>query len=121
MAVALLARLPIQRVHRIALSTFFFLFGFCFASWASRIPDIKMKLQLSDGELGGVLFALPVGLMMSLPISGWIVGKYGSRLALTIGAIIYPITLIFLGLAETRWQLAAVLFVFGLWGNMCKK
>ena len=63
MAVALLARLPIQRVHRIALSTFFFLFGFCFASWASRIPDIKSKLQLSDGELGGVLFALPVGLM----------------------------------------------------------
>ena len=87
MTTALLARLPLQRVHRIAVSTFFFLFGLCFATWASRIPDIKLKLQLSDGELGGVLFALPVGLMTSLPISGWMVGKYGSRLALTIGAV----------------------------------
>ncbi|TKK67443.1 MFS transporter [Ilyomonas limi] len=119
MATALLARLPIQRVHRIAVSSFFFLFGLCFATWASRIPDIKLELQLSDGELGGVLFALPVGLMTSLPISGWIVGKYGSRIALTVGAVLYPITLIFLGLAATRWQLAAALFVFGLWGNMC--
>ncbi len=119
MVLAQLARLPIQRVHRIALSTFFFLFGLCFASWASRIPDIKLKLQLSDGELGGVLFALPVGLMVSLPVSGWLVSKWGSRLALTIGAVLYPVTLIFLGLAATRWQLAAALFVFGLWGNLC--
>ncbi len=75
-------------------------------------------LQLSDGQLGSVLFALPVGLMTSLPLSGWIVGKYGSRTGIFISSILYPITLIFLGLVTTSWQLAAVLFVFGLWGNL---
>ncbi len=118
MAFTIAARLPKNRLHRIAVSCFFFLFGLSFASWASRIPDIKDKLQLSDGELGGVLFALPAGLMVSLPISGWIVGKYGSRRAILAGATLYPVTLIFLGLAATCWELAAVLFVFGLWGNL---
>jgi hypothetical protein len=35
--------------------------GLCFATWASRIPDIKMTLALSDADLGSILFALPVG------------------------------------------------------------
>jgi hypothetical protein len=35
-------------------------------SWASRIPDIKEKLQLSEAGLGSVLLALPLGLMASL-------------------------------------------------------
>ena len=30
-----------RRLHRIAVSSFFFLAGICFASWASRIPDIQ--------------------------------------------------------------------------------
>src|SRR6478672_8451006 len=67
------------RMHRIAVSIFFFISGLTFASWASRIPDIKEKLQLTEAGLGSVLFALPVGLMCSLPLSGWLVSKFGSR------------------------------------------
>lgn len=110
---------PPRRIHRIAVSTFFFLFGLCFATWASRIPDIKTRLHLSDGELGQILFALPAGLMVSLPISGWLVGRWGSRYALLSGAILYPLTLVAIGLVATPLQLAGVLFVFGLWGNLC--
>ena len=33
---------------RLATSLFFFGMGFCFATWASRIPDIKSMLQLSE-------------------------------------------------------------------------
>jgi MFS family permease len=57
----------------------FFLQGLCFASWASRIPNIQQKLHLSEAELGAVLFVLPVGLMLSLPISGYLITKTGSR------------------------------------------
>jgi len=67
------------RIYRIATSVFFFIAGFTFATWASRIPDIQNKLHLSDGGLGAVLFALPVGLMISLPISGWLVSHYGKQ------------------------------------------
>ena len=56
--------------RRIVLSGFFFLTGICFASWASRIPDIKMQLGLSDGAFGGLLFFLPIGSFLGIPISG---------------------------------------------------
>ena len=68
-----------RKANRFAVSCFFFIAGITFASWASRIPDIKAILHLSDAGLGGVLFALPVGSMTSLPLSGWLVAKFGSK------------------------------------------
>jgi MFS family permease len=112
------SKLPVLRVHRIAASVFFFIAGICFASWASRIPDIQAHLHLNDGGLGSVLFALPVGLMTSLPLSGWLVTKFGSkRMALT-GGLLYPLVLCGLGLVGHTWQLVAVLFLFGFFGNL---
>ena len=49
-----------QGVYRLSVSTFYFLQGLVFASWASRIPDIKSALGLNDADLGSVLFAVPV-------------------------------------------------------------
>lgn len=106
------------RVHRIATSVFFFIAGVCFASWASRIPDIQSRLHLNDAGLGSVLFALPVGLMCSLPLSGWLVTRYGSKKMLLAGALAYPLILCALGLVAETWQLVTVLFFFGLFGNL---
>ena len=106
-----------SRLYRIAVSGFFFIAGITFATWASRIPDIKTSLQLSDAALGGVLLALPLGLMMSLPISGWLITKYGSRKMLITGALFYPFLLLVLGIAATLWQLIGGLFLFGLLDN----
>ncbi len=111
------ASLPASH-YRKAVSTFFFIAGFTFASWASRIPDIKLKLQLSDGGLGSVLFALPVGLMLSMPFSGYLVSRFGSRLVVVVVSMLYPIVLTFLGLVNAPWQLASVLFCFGFLGNL---
>ena len=38
--------------QRIALSSYFFLSGLCFATWASRIPTIKEFFNLNEAELG---------------------------------------------------------------------
>ena len=108
----------LSRIYRIATSVFFFVAGLTFATWASRIPDIQNKLQLSDAGLGGVLFALPAGLMTSLPLSGWLVGRFGSRKLVIIGAILYPLTLILLGVAGSIWVLTLGLFLFGLFANV---
>jgi MFS family permease len=107
-----------NRTHRIGVSAFFFLFGFCFASWASRIPAIQQKIGLTETELGLVLFSLPVGLFVSLPLSGWLVAKKGSKAVVCIAAIIYSSVLITLGIANSRLQLIVALFCFGLAGNM---
>ncbi|MEO6637849.1 MAG: MFS transporter, partial [Ginsengibacter sp.] len=111
-------RTSLLRMYRIATSVFFFIAGLTFATWASRIPDIQHKLQLSDGGLGAVLFSLPVGLMLSLPISGWMVSKYGSRRVVIIAAVIYPAILLLLAMAASVIQLSAALFLFGILGNL---
>ncbi|MEO8413423.1 MAG: MFS transporter [Ginsengibacter sp.] len=106
------------RTYRIATSVFFFIAGLTFATWASRIPDIQNKLHLSDSGLGGVLFALPVGLMISLPLSGWLVSRFGSRKMVIAGALLYPLLLIPLSLAVTVLQLTSALFLFGIASNL---
>src|SRR5579859_3279769 len=114
----LLLSLPPRRANRIAVSCFFFLAGLCFSSWASRIPSIQQKLHLNNVSLGGVLLALPCGLMASLPLAGWLVAKFGSR-PIAIGAgLLYASILPLLGFAGAVWQLVTVLFFFGMAGNM---
>lgn len=104
--------------RRVVLSGFFFLTGICFASWASRIPDIKMQLGLSDGAFGGILFFLPIGSFIGIPISGSLTAKQGSKRIVIIASIIYPLSLIALGFANTTTLLAIVLFLFGMAGNL---
>lgn len=106
------------RTYRFAVAAFFFIAGICFASWASRIPDISKALHLSEGSLGAVLFALPIGSMCSLPLSGWLVAKLGSRKVATLSGLIYPSVLICLGFCNTVPLLITTLFFFGLFGNM---
>ena len=104
---------------RLATSLFFFGMGFCFATWASRIPDIKSILQLSEAELGTLLFALPVGQLIAMPVSGKIVTKYGSRKISILGLLSYAICLPLLGAAKSEWQLGGGLFLFGFVSNFC--
>jgi len=106
------------RIYRIAVSAFFFIAGLTFATWASRIPDIKTQLQLSNARLGAVLFALPAGLMTSLLFAGWLVSRFGSRRVMIAAALLYPAMLVLLGLSNNVWQLAFVLFLFGLSSNL---
>ncbi len=110
--------LPQRRLHRIAVSSFFFLAGICFFSWASRIPDIQSRLKLNNAALGGILLCLPIGLLTSLPVAGFLVAKYGSRIIVIVAAALYAITLPMLGFADTSAQLMITLFVFGFGGNM---
>ncbi|HVY74074.1 MAG TPA: MFS transporter [Puia sp.] len=107
-----------RRLHRIAVSCLFFLAGLCFASWASRIPAIQSKLGLNNASLGGVLLCLPIGLLTSLPVAGFLVAKYGSRIVVLSAATLYACTLPMLGFASSATQLMITLFVFGFGGNM---
>jgi MFS family permease len=104
---------------RIAVALFYFSMGLCFASWASRIPDIKTNLQLSDAAFGSILFALPVGQFLMMTFSGKLVTRYGSRNMLLIALPLYTICLSNVGLVNRGWQLAIALFLFGISGNVC--
>jgi len=102
---------------RATVGVMFFLAGLCFASWASRIVTVQQTLHLSDAALGAILFSLPVGLMLSLPFSGWIITIIGSRKLLIAALIAYGVALIGLSLAQNVVQLIACLICFGFSSN----
>lgn len=104
---------------RWAVSLLYFGMGLCFATWASRIPVIKTALHLSEGELGSILFALPVGQLLAMMFSGKIISRFGSHKILPIALCFYVVGLLGLGLAIQGWHLAMGLFAFGLAGNFC--
>ena len=109
---------PSVRAGRQAVASLFFLQGFVFATWASRIPQVQAALGLSNAALGSVLLALPVGLMVSLPPAGWAAGRLGSGRVVRWAMPAYAGTLVLIAVADSGWQLAATLFLFGVTGNL---
>jgi MFS family permease len=53
--------------------------GFAFATWASRIPQVRDRLGLEPATLGLVLLAVAAGSLLALPLSGPVVTRFGSR------------------------------------------
>lgn len=88
---------------------FFFLSGFCFASWASRIPTIKTDFDYNEAELGTILLFMPISSMIGLPFSGWLVSRYDSRIPLTGGFLLLSIAIFGIGFAwSTPWLVASI-------------
>src|SRR3954452_19800501 len=103
---------------RIRISLFFFFYGFTFATWASRIPNIQQNLHLSDTKLGAVLLAMPVGSFLTLPFSGYFTSKLGSRKVVIFTSLIYASLLSGIGFSNSVFLLTICLFLFGSSGNM---
>lgn len=107
-----------QASYRVTIGVFFFVMGLSFASWASRIPDIKLALGLNDAQLGSALFAAPLGQLPSMLFAGLLVNRFGSRKVLAVSLLLYTGALVFLGLASSLQQLFGGLFLFGVAGNL---
>lgn len=104
--------MDLRRKQRIALGSYFFMAGFGFATWASRIPTIKAFFDLNEAQLGNLLLAMPVSSLIGLPISGWLVSRFESRLPLQFSFIIFSIALALIGFAESIIVLIAGIFLF---------
>jgi MFS family permease len=102
--------------HRVFLSIFFFISGFSFSTWASRIPTIKSFFEFNDAQLGTLLLAMPISSLIGLPISGWLVSKYDSRVPLATACGLNALALAAIGYASTIWLLvpAICLFAFSM-------
>ena len=98
--------------ERISLSIYFFLLGFGFASWASRIPSIKENFDFNEAELGNLLLAMPISSLIGLPISGWLVSKFDSRVPLFASFAVFAASLYAIGSVSRLDQLVIAVSVF---------
>ena len=104
--------------HRVAVSVFFYTCGTTFATWAARIPSVKDQFGLNEAELGAILFMLPLGSLVALPIAGWSVSKFGSRGMLLLSTLMYAALLTSLSFCHSTWMLSIALFFFGFFGDI---
>jgi MFS family permease len=107
----------LKRLRR-ANAVYFFISGFGYSSWTSRIPGIKESLKLNDAHFGTLLFMMPLGLIITMPFTGKLLDHYKSRFIMLIGAMMYNIVLAFLGFSRYTWVLGIFLFFFGSSRNL---
>ncbi|MFY0652234.1 MAG: MFS transporter [Cyclobacteriaceae bacterium] len=103
-----------QLRQRIAVSVFFFIHGTSFATWTSRIPDIKQTLSLNDAEIGMVLLVMPFSSLLGLFLAGWLNRNFDNKPPLVVAMLIQCSALVGIGLSSTVVQLAASLFCLSL-------
>ena len=110
---------PKERI-RYAVLSFFLAQGLCFSSWASRIPDVKAMFDVYDVFYWGlVLFLIPVGKFVSIPLAGFLVSRLGSRIMVQASVFGYALSLFLIGAVSSIYALGACLFFFGVFWNMC--
>ena len=106
---------------KVAVSIAFIGAGFGFASWASRIPQVRDRLGMDPGQLGLVLLSLAVGSLIALPLAGIAVGRFGAARIVAVASCVVAAALCGIGLgyeagiAPVAVSLFASGFAFGMW------
>ena len=59
--------------------------GFAFASWMSRVPDVREILDLTPGMLSVLLLSVSAGSLLGLPVAGRIAHRFGAVASVRIG------------------------------------
>src|ERR1700732_2984963 len=81
--------------NRVAISLVFFLNGFGLASWFIHIPSVKEQLGLNEQQLGLALLGTGLGSLVTMWLSGWLMGRFGSRRVLTAATLCFAVFLLF--------------------------
>ncbi|HEY2879659.1 MFS transporter [Nocardioides sp.] len=86
---------------RNAVALVFGLNGFCFATLASRVPDLRESLDLTNGALGALLLSVAVGSMIGMPASGHLIERFGAGAVVRLGALVDLVGLVVAGAMAT--------------------
>jgi MFS family permease len=97
-----------------ALTAFFAIDGFIFASWAVRIPAVKEQAAASPAMLGLALLGVSGGAVATMTISGALCRRFGSRQVTVAGAAWLSLALLLPPLAHSALWLGLALVVFGI-------
>ena len=104
---------PSPRAARIAVGALFFINGFAFATWVSRIPEVQRALGLTPALLGAALMGLGVGSFVAMPVAGWLIAGTGSRRVVAVSALACAALLAPLAFAADAVTLGVALGLFG--------
>lgn len=78
---------PALLTARNAVALSFALNGLVFASLVSRLPDLRGRLELSNGGLGTLLLAISCGSLLALPSTGRVIERIGAGATVRAGVL----------------------------------
>lgn len=96
-----------------ALAMLFLVDGTGFGTWAAHVPVFKQLLHIENGSLTVVLISVIVGALLTMPVTGQLIARYGSRSVVRIAAISYILTIALLAQASSFLLLVIFAGLFG--------
>lgn len=98
---------------RRAISWVFFANGALLSGWLAHLPFIQDRLRLSADRLGYALLASTVGILFTMPFTGLVIHRFGSRRVAVAGCIGLAACAPMLPLATSLWMFVPVLMCAG--------
>ena len=98
---------------RIAVASFFSVFGTCIGTWAPHIPLAKERLAIGPGWFGAALLCMGFGGIAAMPLVGLLIGKFGSSRVMVCAAAITVALLPLPIVAPNLGLFALALFMLG--------
>ena len=100
-------------INRIAVSIFFFINGFLYANWTSRLPELQRFYGFNNAKLGTVLFFIALGSMVAMPFAGWLGSKFGSDKIVWIVSILFCLAIPMVAISQNEWIIRLCFFILG--------
>jgi MFS family permease len=91
-----------------ALAVLFLVDGAGFGTWAAHVPVFKQFLHIENGSLTFVLISVIVGAIISMPVTGQLIARYGSRRVIRNAAISYVLMIGLLAQASSSGFLSSL-------------
>jgi MFS family permease len=98
---------------RWAISTIFLLNGAGIGLWAAHVPLVQARAGIDTGVLGLLLLTIAGGAIAAMPMSGWLAGKWGTRMVALASAFLFSITTALLMNVDGLLALFLAAFAFG--------
>jgi len=103
-----------MKKNRLAVNLYFFVNGFIYANWVSRLPRLQEIYEMDNGTTGMVLLIFAIGALVAMPISGWLIVKNGSERMTILFAFLFCSTIPFLTVMGSTLALGILLFIGGM-------
>ncbi|WP_424533086.1 MFS transporter [Sphaerisporangium viridialbum] len=104
---------PALRRARLAVYVMFLIPGVAVGVWTARIPALKERLALGDGQLSLALLAIAAGALAGMQVVGRLVDRYGSARVMIPLAVAQSAVLLLPAAMPDLLTLAASLALFG--------
>ena len=99
---------------KLAVRAAFIANGFSVGALVARLPDFKIQLDATTGEIGRMLFCVSFGTLFTLSFIGKVIAKRGSKPVAVYGSIGAALALIPIAFSDGFLALGISLFIFGI-------